>query len=278
MKNKNIFLIAAVMLLAAICMAQTTYAQNKDFRAQAGELILKGEFKKTEKLLNGLPKKTKTENRFTIDSIQQTMYRIRKDFSLSPTEGRAQIEKRMGHAVSNEKIDYWKRKRYIETDTIDGKEMWFRRGVGNFFLLNNEDFKSENAAEKKSTNNYYAKFYNEAMNCPADYNNLRNPHKWQLTFNLKVNANAIPDGDTLRVWLPFPMETTRQTNVKFLKSSDPIKVSQGTFHTTAYMEGVAHKDQPTNFSITYSFVSHEQHSFRCLPSDFCATQSVRCSE
>ena len=120
MKNKNIFLIAAVMLLAAICMAQTTYAQNKDFRAQAGELILKGEFKKTEKLLNGLPKKTKTENRFTIDSIQQTMYRIRKDFSLSPTEGRAQIEKRMGHAVSNEKIDYWKRKRYIEADTIDG--------------------------------------------------------------------------------------------------------------------------------------------------------------
>lgn len=80
MKNKNIFLIAAVMLLAAICMSQTTYAQNKDFRAQAGELILKGEFKKTEKLLNGLPKKTKTENRFTIDSIQQTMYRIRKDF------------------------------------------------------------------------------------------------------------------------------------------------------------------------------------------------------
>lgn len=262
MKNKNIFLIAAVMLLAAICMSQTTYAQNKDFRAQAGELILKGEFKKTEKLLNGLPKKTKTENRFTIDSIQQTMYRIRKDFSLSPTEGRAQIEKRMGHAVSNEKIDYWKRKRYIEADTIDGKEMWFRRGVGNFFLLNNEDFKSENAAEKKSTNNYYAKFYNEAMNCPADYNNLRNPHKWQLTFNLKVNANAIPDGDTLRVWLPFPMETTRQTNVKFLKSSAPIKVSQGTFHTTAYMEGVAHKDQPTNFSITYSFVSHEQHFTR----------------
>ena len=154
MKNKNIFLIAAVMLLAAICMSQTTYAQNKDFRAQAGELILKGEFKKTEKLLNGLPKKTKTENRFTIDSIQQTMYRIRKDFSLSPTEGRAQIEKRMGHAVSNEKIDYWKRKRYIEADTIDGKEIWFRRGVGNFFLLNNEDFKSENAAEKKSTNNY----------------------------------------------------------------------------------------------------------------------------
>ena len=63
MKNKNIFLIATVMLLAAICMSQTTYAQNKDFRAQAGELILKGEFKKTEKLLNGLPKKTKTEKK-----------------------------------------------------------------------------------------------------------------------------------------------------------------------------------------------------------------------
>ncbi len=55
MKNKNIFLIAAVMLLAAICMSQTTYAQNKDFRAQAGELILKGEFKKNRKTAQRTP-------------------------------------------------------------------------------------------------------------------------------------------------------------------------------------------------------------------------------
>lgn len=260
--KKNILLIAAISLLTAILLPQTTAAQSKDFRAQAGELMLKGEFKKAEKMLKGLPKQTRLENRFAIDSISQTMHRIRKDFSLSPTDGRAQIEKRMGHTVSNEKINYWKLKRYIEADTIDGKEMWFRRSVGNFFLLNNEDFKNENAAEKKSTHDYYAKFYNQAMQCPADDGNLRNPHKWQLTFNLKVNANTVPDGDTLRVWLPYPMETTRQTNVKLIKSSVPVKVSQGTFHTTAYMEGVARKDKSTTFSITYSFVSNEQHFSR----------------
>ena len=55
MKNKNIFLIAAVMLLAAICMSQTTYAQNKDFRAQAGELILKRRIQKNRKTAQRTP-------------------------------------------------------------------------------------------------------------------------------------------------------------------------------------------------------------------------------
>ena len=161
--KRNILLIAVMLLLAAISLPQKATAQSKDFRAQAGELILKGEFKKAEKMLNRLPKQTRYNNRLTIDSISQTIRRMRRDFSLTPAEGRAQIEKRMGHAVSDEKINYWKRKRYIEADTIDGKEMWFRRSVGNFFLLNNEDFKKENAKEKKSTHDYYAKFYNQAM-------------------------------------------------------------------------------------------------------------------
>lgn len=251
-----------MLLFAAMLFKPSAFAQTEDFRSQAGTLVAKGEFKKAEKYLKGLPKKVKQENVYAIDSINQIIYRIRKDFSLSPEEGRAQIEKRMGRTFSNEKFNYWKRKRYIEADTIDGKEYWFRRSVGNFFLLNREDCKAENEKNKKSAYNYYAGFYNQAMQTPADENHLRNPHKWQLTFNLKVKANAVPDGDTLRVWLPYPMETTRQTNVRLIKSSAPVTLSQGTFHHTAYLEGVARQDKPTTFSITYSFVSAEQHFTR----------------
>ncbi len=250
------------LLTAMLCVACMACAQNTDFRRQAGELINKGEFRKAEKMLKSLPRSVKEEKRFVIDSIRQTMYRIRKDFSLSPTAGRAQIEKRMGHGVSDEKIEYWKSKRYIEALTIDGKEWWFRRGVGNFFLLNNEDFKTANEAERKSTHDYYARFCHEAALEPELDDNLRNPHRWQLTFTLTVNANAVPDGDTLRAWLPYPMETTRQTDVHMLGASAPVTLSQGTFHHTAYMTAVAEKDKPTTFSITYGFTSYEQHFSR----------------
>lgn len=257
------FLLKASLALAmALALNGNATAQNSDFRTQAGELIHKGEMKKAEKLLKALPKSVREANPFAIDSLHQIIYRIRNDFRLDPKDGRAQIEKRMGTASSDEKFNYWKKKRYIEADTLDGKEWWFRRAVGNFFLLNREDFKTQNANSKKSTYNYYAKFYNEAMLTPADNNNLRDPHRWQITFNLTVDANAVPAGETIRVWLPYPMETLRQTNVKVLKSSAPYTVSQGTFHHTAYMEAVAEKDKKADFSITYSFVTQEQHYTR----------------
>ena len=260
MNKTSVFRI--LLLMPIWCVSFLSFSQTLDFRARAGELIAKGEFKKAEKYLKGLPQKVRKENCYAIDSLNQTIYRIRHDFNLSPKEGRAQIEKRMGRTISDEQFDVWKAKKYIEADTIDGKEMWFRRSVGNFFLLNREDFKKNIAADKKSAYNYYAKFYNEAAQTPLLENHLRNPHRWQLTFNLTVKANAVPDGETLRVWLPYPMETVRQTGVKLIKSSSPVTLSTGTFHNTAYMESVAHKGQPTEFSITYGFTSYEQHFSR----------------
>lgn len=260
MNKTSVFRI--LLLMPIWCVSFLSFSQTLDFRARAGELIAKGEFKKAEKYLKGLPQKVRKENCYAIDSLRQTMCRIRNDFSLNPEEGRAQIEKRMGRTISDEQFDVWKAKKYIEADTIDGKEMWFRRSVGNFFLLNREDFKKNIAADKKSAYNYYAKFYNEAAQTPLLENHLRNPHRWQLTFNLTVKADAVPDGETLRVWLPYPMETVRQTGVKLIKSSSPVTLSTGTFHNTAYMEGVAHKGQPTKFSITYGFTSYEQHFSR----------------
>lgn len=261
-KSSAAIVFSVLSMLLFVLPLQVSAQSDDDFRSRAGALVECGELKKAEKLLSRLPAQEKRTNAVAIDSIERTIKRIRRDFSLDPAKGREQLEKRLGHAATDAQIDYWKSKRYIETATIDGKEMWFRRGVGNFFLLNREDFSAAIEREKKGTHDYYMRFLNEAMQTPVGAHNLRNPHRWQITFTLTVAPDAIPDGDTLHVWLPYPMETVRQTDVKLVRSSAPMTVSKGTVHTTAYMEGVAHKGEPTKFTATYSFTTAEQYFSR----------------
>lgn len=248
-------------ILAFICClaACTGGLQAQDFKEKAIGYILDGELAKAEKLLDNLSDQEKKDYCLLADSLRQTIYRIRKDFSITPQEGKQEISKRM-QGVTDEQIDEWIKKKYIEADNIDGKEMWFRRSVGNFFLLNRENFGSQNDESRKEKYKYLEQYYNEAMaDDNPDDNNVRNLHKCQLTFKLDVKADAVPDGETLRVWMPFPYTNMRQSDIKLVKSSHDVRISQTSRQHTAYMEGVAIKGKPTHFEMTFSYVVGERH-------------------
>ncbi len=249
---------ATVIISGLIALASMSNAHAQKFKEKALNYIETREFNKAEKLLDNLSAQEKKDHIYLIDSIRQTIYRIRKDFSVSPQQGKQKICDRM-KGVTDEKINYWKKKKYIEADTIDGKEMWFNRSVGNFFLLNNEDFEQQNEESRKQEYAYLEQYYNEAIAEKADENNIRNRHKYQITFKLDVNADAVPDGETLCVWMPYPYESARQSDIKLINSSHDVKLSEKSIHHTAYMEGTAHKGKPTHFEITFSYITGEQH-------------------
>lgn len=195
---------------------------------------------------------------FKADSLKRINDRYRNDFSLTPEDGRKQIEARIG-AVSDENLNLWKSKRYIETADIDGHEMWFRKSVRNFWLLGPDDVTPNKAASKKETYNTYKSYYDEAMNNVADVNGIRGWHRVTLTFRLDVKADAVPAGETVRAWLPYPFENMRQRNIELLRSTYDVHFSKGSVHHTAYMETKAVKGQVTRFEITFRYDVGERH-------------------
>ena len=80
MKIRNI-----VVLLALIGTAAVAY--GADWLEQVNQCIAQGEFARAEKIMNKLPKKTRTAEAVRIDSLQTIMQRIRKDFNLTPEQG-----------------------------------------------------------------------------------------------------------------------------------------------------------------------------------------------
>ena len=248
---------ANLLMLVFSALALCAMASAPDWQSQVDEYIAQGEFTRAEKLMKALPKKVRVADAVRIDSLRTIMQRIRTDFRITPEEGVKKIREKMPEATDAQ-IQHWKDTRALEVMNIDGKEMWFRKSVGNLWLLGKE-FAAQNAADNHESFLTRRKYYLEAMRTPADANNVRDWRHMNITFTLDVDADAVPAGETLRVWMPFPYENLRQKNIRLESSNRPVTYSEGSKHHTVYMEAVAVKGQPTHFEYTFSYDVGERH-------------------
>ena len=84
-------------------------------------------------------------------------------------------------------------------------------------------------------------------------------HRMRVTYTLTVHPDAVPAGETLRCWLPFPRnDIRRQTGVRLLSTSEDhyIQSPSAYDHSTIYMERKAEAGKPTVFSETFEFTTH----------------------
>ncbi|MBQ7691265.1 MAG: transglutaminase domain-containing protein [Muribaculaceae bacterium] len=249
MRIRNLFFL--LLLLAAVT------AQAGDWLAQVNQCIARGEFARAERIMSKLPKKTRAAEAVRIDSLQTIMGRIRKDFNLTPAEGAALIRERLPEATDAQ-IDRWKATRKLEVMTIDGQEWWFRKSVRNLWLLGDE-FAQANEQERQATFLTRRHYMREAMRTPADRMGVRDWRRANITFTLDVDADAVPAGETLRVWMPFPYENLRQRNINYVEGNHPATISTASRHHTVYMEAVAQAGQPTHFEYTFTYEVGERH-------------------
>lgn len=251
MKINRKLMVSALMAIAMTAVAQTNWVSKVE------DMMDRGEFLKAEQFMKSLPKGVRVSEEVRIDSLNTIMGRIRKDFTMTPEEGLKLIKAKMPN-VTQEQIAKWKRDSKIEYMVIDGKEWWFRKSVRNLWLLADE-LKEDHDAEKWDTYNTRRRYYLEAMQSPADANGLRDWRHIVVRFYLDVNADAIPAGETLRVWMPFPYQNLRQRNIKLESSNYPVTYSEGSKHHTVYMEAKTEKGKPTHFEYTFSYDVAERH-------------------
>ena len=248
---KRISILAAVTALWLPAMA------GPEWVPEVERLMDAGEFKQAERLMQRLPKAERRDRAVTIDSLNTIMSRIRKDFNMTPEQGRALICERMPE-VSAEQIDAWKASRKLEVMTIDGTEWWFRKSVRNLWLLADE-LQAEHDASKAADYADRRASLIEAMATPADANQVRDKRRVTVKFTLDVDADAVPAGETVRAWMPFPYENLRQSDIKFLGGNHVATFSQGSKHHTVYMEAKAVAGRTTHFEYRFAYTVGERH-------------------
>ena len=174
------FFVLVVFLSA--CFPTWAAGSVDNWRSEVDRLMEQGEFAQASKLMKRLPKKVRNAEAVTIDSLNQIMERIRKDFTLSPEAGVKAIREKMPEA-SDAQIANWKAEKAIEWMNIDGQEWWFRKAVRNLWLLGKE-FAVTNAQENDEESKNLRKYVVEALRTTPDANGVRNWHHANITFTL----------------------------------------------------------------------------------------------
>ena len=93
------------ILAIALC-AWGTVGFSQTWKTEVERAINDGKFAVANKILDDVKGDEAVSVR--VDSLRRTISRIRKDFSISPANGKIRIENMLGRTVSDSEIERWK--------------------------------------------------------------------------------------------------------------------------------------------------------------------------
>jgi transglutaminase-like putative cysteine protease len=198
---------------------------------------------------------------------RERMRRIRLDFTLT----RSDLETKLRAAIpdaSADDIAAWETSGALERMTIDGQAYYFKSAVSNLLRID-KAAAARNRGKAPSAGNgplYRLAPYHEEVRRLALASGRANvaPRRVKIGYALTVNADAVPAGETVRAWLPFPRpQAGRQEDIA-LVASEPARrqiAPESTLQRTVYLEKTAQAGKPTVFSIDYELtVSATYHA------------------
>lgn len=229
-------------------------------------LIEQGKYHMAEKKIKRLAadKDTDILKRIALEEKRERMRRIEMDFNKSIDDILPGIRVYYPD-VNKEQLRAWEESKALEKMRINGKDRYFVRAVPNLFRIDPAAKKQKIRidAEQKNGLDVFLE-----QHIPAVVNDLRQrqttlgkPVRMKLTYTLTVNADAVPDGEMLRCWLPYPRENNaRQTDIRLLSANTDKYIIAPNDHLqrTLYMQKPAVSGEPSVFEYCLEFEARPQ--------------------
>lgn len=211
---------------------------------------------------NDLPNLDRDYYLFEIERLE----RVSKDFSATQTDVFDFIQKYYPQ-VTLADLERWEASKALESRVIDGKKHYFARAARNLFRIDSEMQKvwkeqhpdeemTSGSGAKLDLNVHIARIIELTRQTQQIY---AEPQRIRIKQSVVVAADAVPPGETLKCWIPYPRAIPkRQEDIRFIKSmpENHILAPEETLQRTIYMEKPALAGVPTNFNVEYEFTSH----------------------
>lgn len=202
------------------------------------------------------------------DSITAIQKRKERDFPWTLDKAYAKFRDKY-LPMSRKDFDKGVKNGWIETLDINGTQKVHRKAIRNYFLLNPKwsNFKGRGATSSDKRRSYV----DDVLSQSTGAGELVDTKRYKICFSAKVptDSSAVKKGDTLRIWLPYPMETERQNNIKLISHYPDARVSADSPHSTVFFEVPVEGDTTkveyvAEFNVSSRWFSPEyiEHSIR----------------
>jgi len=196
---------------------------------------------------------------------RERMRRMRLDFSLDAAAAKAQLRKQIPDLREDE-FARWDAADLIEHLDIDGQRRYFKRAPSNLFRVSAEARarRAPDAAVPKDGPYERLHPHHQEIVAAARAAGATSlvPRRVEVTQSLVVKPDAVPAGETIRAWIPYPRAIPGQQEDITWMASTPAgaKVApEATLQRTAYLERKAVAGTPTEFQIRYAVTVYARH-------------------
>ena len=249
--------VCAALLLLMCAAAPSTFADAQVVESVI-DLVDAGRFQAAEAQIAAALKRTDlgSSEREAVEFERERMRRIHLDFTLTAGAVRAELRKQIPDLTDTE-FQEWDAAGLLERKTIDGETRYFKRSPANLFRL------SAHAAARRTSKTPFNDGPMEKANAHhleivaaarASGETSVAPRRVRVSYSVSVEPDAVPAGEIVRAWLPFPRALPGQQEDIELIDSAPAKdtvAPESTLQRTVYLEQPARAGQATHFAITY---------------------------
>ena len=258
-----------VCLLALLFAGTAAFAGQDEGNATTAPIIAQidaGHFKAADAAITttlaqpGLS--ADTQNKLSFQ--RERMRRILLDFTLGVDDVKARVRKQIPDLTDAE-FDKWNAAGLFEHQVIDGSTLYFKRSPGNLFQLSSEALARRavqtplSEGPMEALNDHQRTIYKTAL---AEQRSSVLPRRLRMTQTLTVAADAVPAGETVRAWIPYPKTVPGQQEDIHYVVSVPAKhriAPESAPQRTAYLEKPAVAGQKTVFSVTWELTQYAQY-------------------
>jgi hypothetical protein len=225
-----------------------------------------GEFKAARASIDHVLSRGKlnSDERRAFEFEAERMHRIELDFSLSEQQARDKVRARIPD-LRPEEFAAWDAAGLLEHRVIDGSKRYFNRAPSNLFRLS-EQARARRAQQTpfndgplEKPHPHHREIRDAAL---ASKKSSVAPRHVRITQTLTVEPDAVPAGETVRAWLPFPRTLPgQQEDIRYI-ASEPAQhtiAPESALQRTVYFERPAAAGKPTTFSITYELTTFGQY-------------------
>lgn len=200
------------------------------------------------------------------DSAADFHNRVKIDFSRDEAYVRERL-KPYYPQLTDSMMRGWEASGALECMTVDGEKRYFKNAPRNLFRIDKEAGKvfekvtpSGEDVEDVFLDSYLKKVIAASK---ASGKTSVMPEDHTVSYVLSVAADAVPAGETVRAWMPYPRTDVpeAQYNVKLISTSEPqyIIAPDSYHHKSIYMEKKAAAGRPTVFTYTFSFTAANRY-------------------
>jgi len=198
------------------------------------------------------------------DSLVQVAERISLDFSLTGEQFLKKVEE-FNERVTDSMLNIWNKNNWIEWRIIDGEKRYFNRAASNLKLLKLfYEEKERQLLEISSDPEMIDRLRHtlQVVNESDKRTDPVSPVKMLITYTIIVPPDVVPEGETIRCWIPLPSNKhPRQQDFKLLEvSNEDYIISPDTaIHKSIYIEEKSTKGKPALFRVSYRYQSSAQY-------------------